>query len=286
MSRYRFLLSRRWVAMALVAVLVASVCIMLGRWQWNRHETRAAANELVTSNYDAAPVALETLVGQPGSVPPEEVWRPVELSGRWAGEQVVLRNRPVEGSDSVRVLSVLRVAEGVGEADTAEDGALVVVDRGWLPEDDLADVPSPQGERALVGRLRVAEGGDERVAPVGQVFSIDPPAVLAAAGVAEDAPVLDGYVIADAVDEAGGDAPLQPFPRPETDPGPHLSYAFQWWVFAAGALGGVGYLARREASETAPVRRRSSDAEVEDSILDAQLGSDAARSQARETSSA
>jgi cytochrome oxidase assembly protein ShyY1 len=41
---------------------------------------------------------------------------------------------------------------------------------------------------------------------------------------------------------------------PEPDPGwgPHLAYAFQWWVFAAIALGGVVMLARREARESVP----------------------------------
>jgi cytochrome oxidase assembly protein ShyY1 len=49
-------------------------------------------------------------------------------------------------------------------------------------------------------------------------------------------------------------AATSPTVLPEPDPGlgPHLAYAFQWWVFAAIALGGVVVLARREARESTP----------------------------------
>ena len=270
MSRYRFLLTRHWLTMALVAVVVVVACVLLGRWQFDRHESRAAANDLVTTNYDAAPVALDSLVEPGGTVPRKLGWRPVELSGRFVGEPVTLRNRPVEGSDSVRVLAVLETSAG----------AYVVVDRGWLASSGTTPPPAPEGMASFEARLRPAEPVDSRTAPEGQVFRIHPDSVLAAAGVdgtaAVDDAVLDGYVIAAAAEE-----PLRTFPRPATEPGSHLSYAFQWWVFAVGALVGFGILARREAGELsgrpAPVRRRSADAEAEDAIVDAQLAQNSAR---------
>ena len=36
---------------------------------------------------------------------------------------------------------------------------------------------------------------------------------------------------------------------PETSEGPHLAYAFQWFLFACLALGGYVVLARREAAD-------------------------------------
>lgn len=270
MSRYRFLLTRHWVTIALVTVLVAVVCVFLGRWQFDRHEARAAANDLVTTNYDAAPVALDSLVAPGGSVPRELGWRPVKLSGRFVGEPVTLRNRPVEGSDSVRVLAVLQTSTG----------EYVVVDRGWLASSGTAPPPAPEGVVSFGARLRPAEPADSRTAPEGQVFRIHPDSVLAAAGVdgsaAADGAVLGGYVIVETAEE-----PLRTFPRPATEPGPHLSYAFQWWVFAVGALVGFGIFARREAGELSgrpgPVRRRSADAEAEDALVDAQLAQTPAR---------
>ena len=40
-----------------------------------------------------------------------------------------------------------------------------------------------------------------------------------------------------------------PLPVPDTDPGSHLSYAFQWWTFALGGLVAFTYMARREVLE-------------------------------------
>src|SRR5690606_11098845 len=129
-------------------------------------------------------------------------------------------------------------------------------------------------------RLRQAEAPDERTAPAGQVYAIDPAAVAAAAGVdgVEAAELLAGYLLATTENAAPVEG-LTAFPRPETTPGSHLSYAFQWWVFACGALVGYVVLARREARELSgyPAERprlrprRRSDAEEEAALIDAQL---------------
>ncbi len=272
MSRYRFLLSRRWVGLAAVFLVIAVACVFLGAWQWSRHEDRSAANDLVNGNYDSAPQPIGELVED--SVPADLVWRSVVVEGRYTGEQVVVRNRPVDGSAAARVLAVLEVAE-----EDDDDGRLVVVDRGWVPlgEGDPQLPDYPAGEVALEGRLRAAEGADSRTAPAGQVYRIEPGTVAAAAGVA-GGELLDGYLIATAEDGAPV-AGLEPFPRPDTSPGNHLSYAFQWWVFALGAIVGYVVLARREAaelvgaSERQPGRppRRRTDADEEDALIDAQL---------------
>ncbi len=288
MSRYRFLGTRRWVGVALIAVVVATTCVFLGIWQWHRHEQRAAANELVNTNYDRAPEPMGELVDD--SVPADLVWRRVEVSGRYVGEQVVVRNRPVDGTAAARVLALLRT-DGTEDDD---GGRLVVVDRGWVPlgESDPVLPDYPDGAVSVVGRLRQAEAADSRTAPAGQVYAIDPATVATATG-ADGTSMFDGYLLA-VTEDGAAPAGLQAFPRPETSPGSHLSYAFQWWVFAGGALVGYVVLARREAAETwgpptAPPggavarggrapdaevkgrQRRRSDAEEEDALIDAQL---------------
>ncbi len=274
MSRYGFLRTRRWLGLVAIAVVVSVVCVLLGIWQWNRHEDRAAANDLVNTNYDAPVAPIGEVVDD--AVPPHLVWRSVEVEGSYVGEQVVVRNRPVDGSAAARVLAVLETDD--------DGGRLVVVDRGWVPLGDAEPVlpPYPAGEVSVVGRLRQAEAPDSRTAPAGQVYAIDPATVAEVAG-ARDAGIFDGYLLATAEDGAAP-AGLQAFPRPETTPGSHLSYAFQWWVFAVGAQVGLVVLARREAAELAgepadrdvprrkerPPRRRS-DADEEDALIDAQL---------------
>ena len=268
MSRWAFLRTRRWLGVAAVAVVVAAACVLLGRWQWDRHEARAAANDLVTTNYDLPAVPLAEVAD--GAVAADDVWRSVTLEGSYVGDQVTVRNRPVDGSAAARVLALLRT----------DDGGLVVVDRGWLPLGEGDPVPPayPAGEVDLVGRVRQAESTDARTAPAGQVYRIHPATVAAAAGVA-DGDLLDGYVLATTEDGAAP-AGLRAFPRPQTTPGSHLSYAFQWWVFAVGALVGFVVLARREAAEAAPAAgpprtpRRRTDADEEDALIDAQLRED------------
>lgn len=268
MSRYGFLRTPRWIGVAAVLVAVAVACVFLGMWQLSRHEERSAGNALVNDNYDEAVRPLDELVDD--AVPADLVWRSVELEGTYTGEQVVLRNRPVAGSAAARVLAVMTVDDG---------DRSVVVDRGWVPLDEgeptLPDYPA--GEVTLVGRVRAAEAQDARTAPAGQVYRVHPATVAQAAG-ADDAGLLDGYVMATSEDGAPAEG-LVAFPRPETSPGSHLSYAFQWWVFALGALVGYVVLARREAAETAGVPERAgrppqrrTDADVEDELIDAQLG--------------
>ncbi|WP_152189877.1 SURF1 family cytochrome oxidase biogenesis protein [Georgenia satyanarayanai] len=270
MSRYRFLLSRRWVGLAAAFLVIAVACVFLGAWQWSRHEDRSAANALVNGNYDSAPQPVAELVED--TVPADLVWRSVVLEGRYTGEQVVVRNRPVDGSPAARVLAVLEVDDG--------GGRLVVVDRGWVPlgEGDPALPDYPAGEVTVEGRLRAAEAPDSRTPPAGQVYRIEPGAVAAASGVA-GGELLDGYVMVTSEDGSPANR-LAPFPRPDTSPGNHLSYAFQWWVFALGAIVGFVVLARREAAETAGVPeragsersvRRRTDADEEDALIDAQL---------------
>ena len=285
MSRYAFLRTRRWVGLALLAVVVAVTCVLLGLWQWDRHSERAAANHLVNTNYAQPVVPLAEVADD--RVTADAVWRQVATSGRYVGDQQVVRNRPVDGVRAARVLAVL----------ATEDDRLVVVDRGWLPlgEDELTPPAYPDGEVQLVGRVREAEPADSRVPPAGQVYRIAPQEVVQAAlddetGADLD-PVLDGYLLAVSEDPAPT-TQLEAFPRPETSPGAHLSYAFQWWVFALGALIGYVILARREAAELAlddpgrppapadppskasrktPRRQRRSDADEEDALIDAQL---------------
>lgn len=161
------------------------------------------------------------------------------------------------------------------------DGAHLVLDRGWVPAAELAEaVPAapagPRGTVTVVARLRPAEPVSDRGAPAGQVQRLAPRQVLAATGVQGDALATYGVVAAE------DDAPpveVRPFPRPEEDLGPHLSYAFQWWVFAAGALVGAVVLLRRDARAAQDVtsvgppparRRRAPTAEEEeDALVDA-----------------
>jgi cytochrome oxidase assembly protein ShyY1 len=260
---------RRRVLTMLVAVCVAAVCVVAGIWQWGRHAERSATAALVEANYDAAPVPVAQVLTP--ALADDDVWRRAVVVGRYVDSPVLLRGRPVDGSPAVHELGVVEIAEG----DLA--GSFLVVNRGWLaltPDAGLPALPArPDGVVELVVRLRPLESSG-READAGQVYRIAA-ADLTRAGVDHD--VLPAYgVVADEDDDPPVGLAAQP--RPEVSIGVNLSYAFQWWLFAAGSLFG-GVLLVRQPDTPAPVsprptsaarRRRPSAEDEEDAIVDAQ----------------
>lgn len=256
---------RRFAVVA-VAVVVAAACTLAGLWQWQRHTTRSETIATIEANADAPPVPIEDVLGVARPLDDDDAWRPARVSGEYLpGATVELRNRPVGGRPAVGVLEVLSVTEG----DLA--GTALVVHRGWLSPDDLAaGVPAPPEGRVEL-TVRVRPGEAPSTASGRQVRAISVEQVIAAADA--DLTPLPGYGVL--LDEDGSPPDgLQQVPLPELGFGSHLSYAFQWWLFAAGALVGAVVLIRRDAhADDAPAaprrRRRPTAEEEEDAILDA-----------------
>ena len=279
---------RRWAATVALALLIAAGCAAAGVWQWTRHVDRSAAVAVVQANFDAAPVPLAEATDGTG-LATDQIWRVVRVEGRYLpGATVLLRNRPVGGQAGFHVLEPFVVQGG----DLA--GAVLVVDRGWVPTgvdgSDAASVPpAPTGTVELVARLRADERLSTRSAPDGQVHTIAVEQVRVAAdtpGWPAGAPTVRAYAMA-VTEDGTAPADLGPLARPDTGLGSHLSYAFQWWVFALGALVGCGLLIgrdiredRAEAGDATAAghrphggrRRRVTAEEEEDALLDAQVG--------------
>ncbi len=236
---------RRAAVLVLVALAVATTCTLLGRWQWTKHVTRDALVATVNANWAAPAVPLASVVGAPGDEPASsDEWRSVSLTGHYlTGSAVLLRNRPVNGQPAYHVLVPFQ----------ADGGGVLVVDRGWVPVGNDAqrgtDVPAPPGGTVdLVARLRIPEPPSTRSAPAGQVQNFSPAQVLVAGNVPAGTVAYRWY--AGLVSESPAPAtPLQTLATPSTDPGPYLSYAVQWWVFALGALAAFGWMARREIAD-------------------------------------
>lgn len=280
---------RRAAGIVLVAVLVAAACAFAGLWQWSRHVDRSLTAERVEANYGVGATALGELLGPDGTLPPDAEWTPVGLRGRYlTPEPVTLRNRPVEGRPAVRLLHPVEVTDGTWA------GRVLVVDRGWVPTADggpeRRPIP-PDGVVDLVVRLRPAEEGSGRAADGElQVRSIAPDAVVDLTGVAGRPVPVYGLLVSENGAPPGG---VEALPPPETSLGNNLSYAFQWWVFGLGALGGAVVLIRRDHREHAAGRerpaagdkrfvgrRRPTAEEEEDALLDAQLDEPVSRGSA------
>jgi cytochrome oxidase assembly protein ShyY1 len=238
---YRFLLSPRWLRLIAAALVVAAGCVALGFWQLDRFHQKQARSDLVHENVAAEPVPADELLGDGRALPAAEEWRRVEAHGRYdEAHELLVRNRPLEGSTGYYVLTPL----------VTDDGPALLVNRGWVPVGATArtrpEVPAaPPGEVTVIVRARPSEPSDHKAVPlVGQVRRIDVPAI--AATLPYD--VYGGYGELVEQRPAAAASPTV-LPEPEPGLGPHLAYAFQWWLFAVIALVGVAVLARREARE-------------------------------------
>ncbi|MFJ3504973.1 MULTISPECIES: SURF1 family protein [unclassified Streptomyces] len=239
---YRFLLSRQWVILTLIALVLVPTMIELGFWQFHRHERRVAQNALIQDSISAAPVPVEELTSPGHTVPRTDYWRPVTATGTFdtAHEVVVRRRTSSDDRIGVHVLTPL----------VLRDGKVLVVNRGWVPaaadQHSYPQVPPvPKGEVTITGRLKADETTDAsgikdlKGLPDRQVMLIDSRQQAELIG----REVLGGYV------EQTGPAADSPerIPEPDHDSiGAHMAYAVQWWLFAAGVPVGWVILVRRE----------------------------------------
>ncbi|MBE9939106.1 SURF1 family protein, partial [Cellulosimicrobium cellulans] len=136
---------RQWATLAVGVLVLVALCLVAGRWQWNRYVSRDAEIERIEANYTSDPVPVEDVLPAPGAELDEaDLWRPVTLEGRYETDAtVLLRNRPVGGSPGFHVL----VPFVTNPTPSAPDGLVVVVDRGFVPLGTDAvtpgDVPPP-----------------------------------------------------------------------------------------------------------------------------------------------
>jgi cytochrome oxidase assembly protein ShyY1 len=171
-------------------------------------------------------------------------YRNVRLEGRYdAAHEVLLYGRSLDGRPGHDVVTPLLLA----------DHSAVLVIRGWVPF-RIAAAPvtqaAPTSDTVTVEGfvVRGEEGGSRPDARrIVRTLDID--------GIAASLP----YRVASVAVQLRTQRPPQPdlplpVPPPELSEGPHLSYAIQWFSFAAIALVGAAVLLRRErrAATAAP----------------------------------
>jgi surfeit locus 1 family protein len=200
------------VTLGVVAILVATVCVFLGKWQLDRLAQRRARNAVL-----AARLALP-LAPVRRDIPADSArQRRVVAQGvydftaerTWPG-------RSFQGTPGVALITPLRLA----------DGSAVLVDRGWVPSPDAFHVNHSlyrEPDTATVTGIAL-------IPPRGR-------------GDVDVAGFLPFVIQAETPEPASG-LPRR-WPPPALDDGPHLSYAIQWFSFALIALVGTAVLIRK-----------------------------------------
>jgi cytochrome oxidase assembly protein ShyY1 len=241
---YRFLLSRQWVILTLIGLVLIPTMIELGFWQFHRHQHRVAQNTLIAKNLEAKPVPVTELTSPGHTVPRADYWRQVTATGTYDTSHEVVVRRRTSADDRVgfHVLTPLILA----------DGRAVLINRGWIPA--AADQrafpsvpPAPKGTVTVTGRLKADEttqaSGIKDLAglPRRQVMLISSAQQAKALG----RTVLGGYLEQTAPEPAGSSPELIPDPDHDSI-GAHMAYAVQWWLFTAAVPVGWAILVRRE----------------------------------------
>lgn len=277
MTGWGFLRSWRWAGYLALVIAFAIACCSLGMWQLDRRTQTLGAIAKVEANYDSTPVAIGSLLPSLSSFSDDQEWLQARLEGHYLrDDQLLVRTRPLGGNPGFEVLVPFELA----------DGSVFVVDRGWVPVGTTQDAPdsvpaAPSGEVTVVVRLKPGEPAlAGRTAPPGQVATIE----LAGIQKLLDLPTYTGaYGLMVTETPPAAQRPT-PLPKPAIDEGPHLSYAFQWFVFGLLGFIGLAWAVRQEfrlvnaedpeERERARERdrRRSerapTDAEIEDALLD------------------
>jgi surfeit locus 1 family protein len=233
MIRIFFTGRRLW--MTLLVIVGALILGRLGIWQLDRLAQRRAFNSSLNKRMAQPALTLASTALDPAALE----YRRVEVRGVYdPAQEIVLRNRELDGTPGVHILTPLRLSG----SDTA-----VLVDRGWIPRDQADPAArkafaAPPGEVLVTGiarRSQEAAGGPQ-----------DPP-------LSPERPRLDAWFrinIASIQQQTGytllpifieqQPAPGDPaLPRPvataDLGEGPHMGYAVQWFAFAIILV--VGY---------------------------------------------
>ena len=234
----RRLASPGWIASHVFALAMVVLMVNLGFWQLRRLDERRAANAEIAAAMSQAPSDIAAHLDILG-LPPEHT--AVAAAGTYlGGAEVRIGNRSSGGQPGFWLATPLEL----------DDGRAVAVVRGWVPRRSLTGLDErspapPPGEVTVVGlAFDSVDGGKVAETAPGETPEIS-------------RMDLDRFEEVSGVDVEGTWIRLQaqsppqpeglpvPVPDPDLGEGPHLSYAFQWFFFSAGAVVVYGLILRR-----------------------------------------
>jgi surfeit locus 1 family protein len=155
--------------------------------------------------------------------------------------QLILKEQRFGGRPGVHLVTPFLI-EGKGVA--------ILVDRGWIPAEEVAQGGLERFNEAVEGRIegvlrpsQTLSGGRETVFPegkngAGQVewYRIDIEAIESQS----DYALFPVYLVQSPTEENSTTLPLREEMEPDLSEGPHLAYAIQWFLFAL--ILGIGYV--------------------------------------------
>lgn len=233
MADYRFARRPGWIAGHLLAVGLLVLFVSLGFWQLQRLDERRATNALVIARSLLQPEPVGDLVDPGDDDGADDIrFRAVVAEGTYSPVAEVGVRSTQGGAPGMRIFTALDL--GNGES--------VAVLRGFAGQGsggEVADTTAPTGPVEVEG---IAFPRDRLELVTRQALD----------DLADGVPGLLPVIVQ--ADEVDVDT-LTPVPAPDLSEGPHLSYAVQWFLFAAVGVVGYPLLLRRRAREKPAAER-------------------------------
>jgi surfeit locus 1 family protein len=224
------LLRPRWIAGHLLALVLTTAFIAAGVWQIDRNGEAHRKLQEAKAAFAAPAPGISTVNAAAGAGTNSRV----TATGSFYGNDTLLRNQLRGSTSGYDVLSPLRL----------DNGTAVIVDRGWISLDRLVsgrlDTALPRGVVTVrgvlqpVGALRPGEQ-----AQVEDGLPSLPRVDLAHLGGSGGDKLLPAYLVAQSLapaPTAGAPALPKPTSTAEVNQVDHISYAIQWFSFAAIAV--------------------------------------------------
>ena len=234
--------TRRWLGFTAVVVTAILLFGLLSLWQWQRADDKREQRIELQNALAATAQSLAEVAIVDGTIAPDDEWRHVTVSGTYVpGTEALVRKRSLDARNGFWTMTAL----------ATDDGRVVWINRGWIPTagDALStpDIPvPPAGQVDVTGYLRPYEedtADPNAGLPAGQIAAVSPSALPSVDN------AFPGYLqIEESVPAEDGPRAL---PLPTVDESRNISYAVQWLIFAAVAIGGWFFFLRREAIDDA-----------------------------------
>jgi surfeit locus 1 family protein len=242
-----------------VALACSALTFRFGIWQLSRAHQKLANAALIAERGAQPPLAADALARDAAAG--EAQWqRHIALKGRWdTAHTVFLMNRTMDERAGFLVTTPLRLP----------DGSAVIVQRGWVPRDDVDPMKVPAlpmrgGDVVVAGHVAPwpshwIDIGHGTGGPVRQNIELAP---LAAESGLALRPVT---IVEDASADNAHDGMRRGWAPPEVGVATNYGYAVQWFAMSIGFLGLCVWLQFIRPRQLA---RAASDSPLDDRVDD------------------
>lgn len=221
----------------LLTIIGAAVLCVLGSWQLLRMEEKRIFIERLQAQALSAPAAMPPSASWSTLDPRKLDLQHVKASGTYIdGAVATVRTTIAGGGPGTRQLSGF--GRWLFQGFALDDGGVVLVNRGFVPESRISAVAPARGRADLTGYLRAPETRNSftpaDIAATRDFFTRDPAAIAAAMGIA---PVSFYFEAAQTGDGLTPPAGLNVRELIARIPDNHLQYALTWFGLALTLLG-------------------------------------------------